>query len=112
MKQDIDLKLAKRILRSLGLKIVSSIDIGFTDVDGIPWLGINLDDKRRKSYVYSEGRDGQIYATFDSAEELLACILFTKNFIIDYGHGEYSKMNNLFSGMTKEQAAIKLDLES
>lgn len=114
MKQDTDLELARRILRSLGLKLVSSIETGFTGVGGIPWFGINLDDKQERNiYVYVDGRDGKIYAIFDSVKELLACILYTKHFIVDYGQGEYPKMkDNPFSGMTKEQAAIKLDLES
>lgn len=113
MKQDTDLELARRILRSLGLKLVSSIDIGFTGVDGIPWFGINLDDKQEMDiYVYADGRDGKVYAIFDSVEELLACILYTKRFIVGMP-GEYPKMkDNPFSGMTKEEAAIKLDLES
>lgn len=116
MKQDTDLELAKRILRSLGFKLVSSIEtgLGFTGVDGIPWYGINLDDKQERTiYVYASGRDEKLYATFDSAKELLACILYTKRFIIDYGRGEYPMIkDNPFSGMTKEQAAIRLDLES
>lgn len=113
MKQDTDLELARRILRSLGLKLVSSIETGFTGVGGIPWFGINLDDKQEENiYVYVDGRDGKIYAIFDSVKELLAYILFTKRFIVGMP-GEYPKMkDNPFSGMTKEQAAIKLDLES
>ena len=114
MKQDTDLELAKRILRSLGFKLVSSIETGFTGVGGISLYGINLDDKQRRDiYVYADGRDGKIYAFFDSVKELLASILYTKHFIVDYDHGEYPMIrDNPFSGMTKEQAAIKLDLES
>ncbi len=113
MKQDTDLKLAKRILRSLGFKLVSSIETGFTGVGGIPWYGINLDNKQERDiYVYANGIDGKVYAIFDSVEELLACILYTKHFIVDRP-GEFPKMkDNPFSRMTKEQAAIKLDLES
>lgn len=93
----------KNIEAGKSLKMVAFLGIGT----------INLDNKQERDiYVYADGRDGKVYAVFDSVEELLASILYTKRFIVGRP-GEYPKMkDNPFSGMTKEQAAIKLDLES
>ena len=123
MKQDKDLALAKKILEFLGLELMSSVDAGFDWP--VMWYGI-IEKRKTKcgqranaihiGYVYVYSRDGIMHATFDTSEDLLQSILFTDWFIVDQVDrdcGDLPKrLKNPFCKMTKEQAAIKLDLES